>query len=153
MALAIIVLSFLAGSFLNTVAAEAPEPVIEIPEKIKDDPLKSFAYREIYLHWGESEWDAFNKIVSKESMNWTVHDEHYKGNVATLPNGRVVKSSAYGLGGFMDGTWAMTGYEKTNDPYIQVKATIIYIEKSYKTPTEAWKKHQSRCGTINGCWY
>lgn len=83
------------------------------------------------------EWFYFDKIVSQESHNWTVYTAHYPTGYA--PNGE--KSSAHGLGGFLNATWASVGCVKTDDPYIQVDCTIKYIQQRYGTYKEAWEFH------------
>lgn len=40
-------------------------------------------------------------------------------------------STAYGLGQFLDSTWAGTGYEKSSDPAIQLAAMEVYVKNRY----------------------
>ena len=84
--------------------------------------------------FGGKEWTYFNKIVEKES-NWEVLGHHY-------PISK--KSSASGLCGFLDQTWIDYGYEKTEDPYIQIDACIDYIENRYELPSKALKFHKRK---------
>lgn len=121
------------------VQPEIVEPIVEVIEIKYEDPVKDYAYWQIVDKWGEAEWEAFNYIISRESANWTVLEEHY-------PTGYTkdgIKSSAYGLGGFLDGTWAGVGCTKTNDPYKQIDCTIKYIEQRplYGTPSKAKAFH------------
>jgi hypothetical protein len=77
-----------------------------------------------------SEWDSLNNLVMGES-GWC--------NVAQNPN-----STAYGIGQFLDTTWASTGYSKTSDSKTQILAMLLYIKLSYGTPSNAWAKWQAR---------
>lgn len=56
-------------------------------------------------------------------------------------------STAFGIPQFLDSTWAGTGYAKTTDPTIQIKAGFIYIENRYGTPCAAWQH------SVNNNWY
>jgi hypothetical protein len=42
-------------------------------------------------------------------------------------------SSAFGLGQFLNGTWEGTGYEKSDDPEIQLAAMQVYVLHRYGT--------------------
>lgn len=46
-------------------------------------------------------------------------------------------STASGLGQFLDSTWEDTGYAKSNDPEIQLKAMRVYAEKRYGSMCKA----------------
>ena len=83
--------------------------------------------------FGCEHWEAFNKIVIKES-NWD-------------PTAQNKTSTAFGVAQFLNSTWKTVGYTKTDDPYIQLDAMIAYIDQRYGTPTEAISFHLS-----NG-WY
>lgn len=100
---------------------------------------REYAQQLVTEKWGESEWPYFDKIISKESRNWTVYTAHYPTGYTSTG----VRSSAHGLGGFLDGTWDDVGCVKTDDPYEQVRCTIKYIEqrKAYGTPSKAWQWH------------
>jgi hypothetical protein len=54
------------------------------------------------------------------------------------PNADNPTSTAYGIPQFLDSTWASVGIAKTSDPYKQIDAGLIYIEKSYGSPCSAW---------------
>lgn len=41
------------------------------------------------------------------------------------------KSTAYGACQFLNSTWISTGYEKTNDIEVQIRACLIYIKNRY----------------------
>lgn len=94
-------------------------------EPLNDEQL--YAFNEVSRIWSSSEWDSFNTIVEKES-GWD--------NTAQNP-----KSTAYGIGQFLDSTWDIVGCKKTSDPYEQIDCKIKYIEQRYGTPTKALEFH------------
>jgi hypothetical protein len=59
------------------------------------------------------------------------------------PNAQNPSSTAYGIAQFLDSTWAGTGIAKTSDGYRQIDAGLIYIEKAYGSPCDAWAHSQS----------
>jgi hypothetical protein len=59
------------------------------------------------------------------------------------PKAQNPSSSAYGIAQFLNSTWAGTGIAKTSDPYRQIDAGLIYIQKRYGTPCKAWSFWQS----------
>ena len=73
------------------------------------------------------EWTALNNVVMSES-GWC--------NVAQNPG-----STAYGIGQFLDTTWAGTGYSKTSNPAVQIAAMLKYIKGRYGDPIKAWAFH------------
>lgn len=89
--------------------------------------IKVYAKQQVVDRWGEAEWEAFNTIIMKESK-WN-------------SNAQNPYSSAYGLGQFLNSTWATVGCTKTNDKYTQIDCTIKYISQRYKTPTRALNFH------------
>lgn len=103
-----------------------------------DKDLYAYAIEVSLSHWGEGQFKYFDAIISKESMHWKVTGPHY-------PSGYTkegIRSSAYGLGGFLDATWENVGCKKTDDPFIQVECTARYIIDRYETPEKAWRFHQ-----------
>jgi len=74
-----------------------------------------------------SEKEAFFDLIQRES-SWD--------NKAQNPI-----SSAYGLGQFLDATWATVGCKKTDNAKTQLDCMITYIEKTYKTPKHAIRFH------------
>jgi hypothetical protein len=89
--------------------------------------VQEYAEMRVTCKWSASQWESFNWIVRKES-NWN--------HLAANP-----RSSATGIGQFLDSTWATVGYTKTYDPHIQVDATIAYIKKVYGNPSAAKMHH------------
>jgi hypothetical protein len=80
--------------------------------------------------WGSgAAWDALNNVVMAES-----------GWCNTAQNSQ---STAYGIGQFLNTTWASTGYTKTSSPKTQILAMLAYIKMTYGTPQAAWAFEQA----------
>lgn len=78
--------------------------------------------------WGTgAEWNALNGVVLLES-GWC--------NKAQNPT-----STAYGIGQFLDTTWAAVGATKSSDPATQITAMLRYIKERYGTPEKAYSFH------------
>lgn len=103
-----------------------PAQAIAEPTEIKED-IKVYAFKIILETWGSGQWDSFDKLVNRESK-WD--------NNAQNPT-----STAFGIGQFLNSTWATVGCEKTNDEYRQVECMVKYIESRYDTPTKALQFH------------
>jgi len=101
--------------------AEPPEIV---PTSIN---IKTYAFDVIFDIWGSSQWDSFDKLIERES--------HWKSE-AQNP-----KSTAYGIGQFLNSTWKDVGCVKTSDKYKQIDCTIKYIQDRYGTPHKALSFH------------
>lgn len=80
--------------------------------------------------WGD-QWDAFNRLVTAES-GWN-------------PNAQNPTSTAYGIGQFLNSTWAGTGFQKSSDYRIQLQAMLQYIKNrpAYGSPAAAWNFWQN----------
>lgn len=131
----------------RSVMAQEVAPRNEVAISVVEIQLspREYAKKLVTEKWGEDQWVYFDKIISRESRNWTVNTAHY-------PTGYTAdgtKSSAYGLGGFLDRTWGDVGCVKTDDMYEQVRCAILYIEKrpAYGTPQKAWEWH------LQNNWY
>ena len=92
--------------------------------------IKVYAFEQVLNRWGEKQWSYFSDLVQRES--------HWK-NTAKNP-----KSTAYGIGQFLDSTWKIVGCEKTEDKYIQIDCMIDYVEYRYDTPQKAIQFHNKR---------
>jgi len=87
--------------------------------------------KEMAASWGWSTgtaWTALNNLEMAEA-GWN--------NTAQNPT-----STAYGIGQFLDSTWATVGAKKTSDPSQQISAMYNYIYDKYKTPEAAWQHEQ-----------
>ncbi|ADX31947.1 tail length tape measure protein [Tsukamurella phage TPA2] len=93
------------------------------------------AFRE--AGFADSEWASLVNLINGES-SWN-------------PQAQNPGSTAYGLGQFLDQTWATVGGSKTDDPYQQAVLMLKYIKSrgDYGTPSKAWEMWQSR----NPHWY
>jgi hypothetical protein len=79
--------------------------------------------------WGANELSAWYTLGMKES-GWR--------NTAQNPT-----STAYGIGQFLNSTWAGVGIGKTSDPATQVEAMARYIKNRYGSPSRALAFHLS----------
>ena len=121
----IVILILLGILSVRNAKAEAPLADMSVPTEIQDNPIKVFAYNQVKYRWGDGYWNAFNNIIEHESK-WDCTSQN--------PN-----STAYGCGQFLNSTWKDTGYSKTENPEIQIMATIQYIANRYKDPRKAWQ--------------
>lgn len=81
------------------------------------------------------EWLALATIIHRETGGtWN-------------PTAQNPRSSAYGLGQFLDSTWRQVGIAKTSDPAVQVRAMIRYCRDRYGSARKALEFHRA-----NG-WY
>jgi soluble lytic murein transglycosylase-like protein len=73
--------------------------------------------------WDDSQVNAWYGLIDRES-GWN-------------PNAQNPTSTAYGIGQFLNSTWAGTGYQKTGDPQKQIEAMAKYIQNRYSDPASA----------------
>lgn len=73
----------------------------------------------------------------EESMLAYIKYRESSGN----PTAQNPKSSAYGLYGFLDGTWNTVGCVKTSDPKEQERCAIKYMEQRYGGIEGAYYHH------------
>jgi cell wall-associated NlpC family hydrolase len=79
--------------------------------------------------WGSGpQWNALYATINEESSF---------SNTAQNP-----KSTAYGLGQFLDSTWKDMGVGKTSDPATQLDAMDRYIKQRYGNPVKEWAFHK-----------
>lgn len=77
-----------------------------------------------------AEWTALDNVVMRES-GWR-SDAQNPG------------STAYGIGQFLDTTWATVGYTKSSNPATQIAAMLKYIKQDYGDPIGAWNSELTR---------
>ena len=87
----------------------------------------------------DEHWEDFDTLINYES-GWN-------------PTAQNPVSTAYGIGQFLDSTWATVGCEKTSDPKTQIDCTVVYIEKNYGDATEALRTWRHRLSTDGHGWY
>lgn len=110
--------------------------ISEVDELRHWSPDRSRSYaREVLAMEGHShsEWQCLEKLWTRES-NW----RHTAQNKT---------STAFGIAQFLDATWGAVGFEKSRNPYVQIEAGLVYIEKRYKSACKALA-HSDRVG-----WY
>ena len=106
--------------------------------------------------WGAgAQWNALDVMIGSQESGWC--------NVAQNPG-----STAFGIGQFLDTTWATVGYSKSSDPVTQIAAMLAYIKQRYGNPVAAEQFHLAnnwylylalpdrgtdsvRCGRIQHC--
>lgn len=79
--------------------------------------------------WTGAQWTALNNLVMRES-----------GWCNTIQN---PSSTAYGIGQFLNTTWATVGGTKTSSAETQIKLMLLYIQMRYGTPEAAWAHEQA----------
>lgn len=82
------------------------------------------------------EWPAMRELLRRETGTYNVTSRHTR-----LRNPR---STAYGLGQFLNGTWRGTGIPKTSDPILQLRAMYRYIHARYGSASRALAFHKRR---------
>jgi len=110
---------------LRTSHSQAQIP-LEAQVEFKED-IKEYAKRRVLEVFGENHWEAFNKIIWRESK-WNHHAQN-------------PRSSAFGLGQFLSSTWKSVGCVKTEEEKMQIDCTIKYIKKNYRNPQKALAFH------------
>lgn len=89
------------------------------------DAYKAYAAGKV----SASEFSCLDQMWTKES-SWN-------------PNAQNPSSTAYGIPQFLDSTWATTGFAKTPDPYTQIDAGLVYVNKAYGGACAAWSFWQA----------
>lgn len=112
--------------FLNEHMFQYLDP-IQFESAGGNEGLKNMAREMLRGRGWESMWNAFNTLVSKES-SWN-------------PSAQNPSSTAYGLGQFLNSTWATVGARKTSDPGAQLQAMMDYIAQRYGNPMKALQFH------------
>lgn len=110
---------------------EARESNAEIASRSKaqfNDPKSQKAIL-AYQHYTKEnvprqELSCYFNIIDKESK-WN-------------PLAQNPKSTAFGIGQFLNSTWALVDHKKTTDPYAQIDAMIKYVNLVYGDGCQAW---------------
>ena len=93
-----------------------------------NDPRSELAIRSYQNYLKENvpskELNCYFKIIDKESK-WN-------------PLAQNPKSTAFGIGQFLNSTWALVDSKKSSDPYNQIDAMIKYVNLIYGTGCQAW---------------
>jgi len=110
-------------------AAQAAAAAAEEHANAGPDDFRAYAKQKV----GASQFSCLDKLWTRES-HWN--------NKADNPS-----STAYGIAQLLDSTWSHTGIKKTSDGYRQVDAGLVYIDKVYGSPCNAWA-HSQKTG-----WY
>jgi hypothetical protein len=100
-------------------------------------PIQAYARRLLTAYGWGNQWGAFNTLEMHEA-GWN-------------PNAQNPTSTAYGLGQFLDTTWATVGASKTSNPYLQLNAMMAYIRQRYGSPAAAWAQYYAHPGGVG--WY
>lgn len=117
------ILAFLVGFIMQAREARS-ETLPELPD------IKLYAAQKVIDKWGGGQYTYFDEIVDRESDY--------------LHTAQNPKSTAYGIGQFLDSTWESVGCVKTSDPYKQVDCMVAYIDLRYETPKKAKLFHDRK---------
>lgn len=112
---------------------ERAEPVVERKAKVRK--LLWFAASRSGTRTGR----RLRLSKNDRALLWIIEHES-----SFYPRSRDRRSSAFGLAGFLNGSWKDVGIARTHDPLKQIEAMFRYIDKRYHgNPTEAygfWRK-------------
>lgn len=78
----------------------------------------------VEIHNSKKHYECYDKLIFKES-SWNPHAQN-------------PKSTAYGLGQFLNKTWDLVPQSKTSNPYDQLDAMFYYVENRYGNACNAW---------------
>ena len=96
------------------------------PEKKPDFPVSARSYARSMV--SVEEYVALHELIMRES-SWN-------------PEAQNPKSTAYGLGQFLDKTWELVGIEKSDDFRIQLIAAHKYVMQRYGSWQKALEFHK-----------
>jgi len=117
----------------ETVTPPTPNVTETATAEAEPPSTKEYAHIRVAQEFGEEHWQAFDKLIEKESgWNPYVCNSH---------------STACGLGQFLQATRKAYGITVESQPNDQVEAVIKYIKDRYSNPKEAWQFHR------NNNWY
>jgi hypothetical protein len=78
----------------------------------------------------DNEESCYFNIIEKES-HWNPHADN-------------PRSTAYGIGQFLNSTWSLVDHEKTKNPYTQIDAMVKYVKLIYGDGCSAWQFRSQR---------
>ena len=78
----------------------------------------------------DQEESCYFNIIDKES-DWN-------------PLAQNPKSTAFGIGQFLNSTWGLVDYKKTKNPYDQIDAMVMYVKLIYGDGCNAWNFKSQR---------
>lgn len=100
---------------------------------VPSNPATNFKYAQNIA--GNFGWNSPNELAAWYTLGMK---ESGWRNTAQNPT-----STAYGIGQFLNSTWAGVGIPKTSDPALQVEAMARYIRNRYGSPSKALAFHYS----------
>jgi hypothetical protein len=102
-----------------------------MPDVAAKGPIQAFAKKLLAAYGWGSQWPSFNALEMSEA-GWN-------------PLAQNPTSTAFGLGQFLDSTWAAVGGTKTSNPYTQLQLMMKYISqsKNFHDPNSAWAFHRA----------
>jgi hypothetical protein len=161
--LALIVFIF-SGTYSNYIDRHSPiytaEPLVAVPEgQATFSPLKGvLEARESNAEVAARSKANFSDPKSQKAI--LAYQHYMKENVPTQelscyfnivdkesrwnPIAQNPKSTAFGIGQFLNSTWGLVDSKKTENPYAQIDAMIKYVNLIYGDGCQAWdfKKHK-----------
>jgi hypothetical protein len=100
---------------------------------VPSNPRENFKFaQQLASQFG---WDSAGELGAWYTLG--MKESGWRNN-AQNPN-----STAFGIGQFLNSTWAGVGIPKTSDPYMQVMAMARYIKNRYGSPSNALRFHLS----------
>jgi hypothetical protein len=76
----------------------------------------------------------------EESCYFSIIDKESKWN----PLAQNPKSTAFGIGQFLNSTWGLVDHTKTKNPYVQIDAMVEYTKLVYGNGCNAWHFRSQR---------
>ena len=95
-------------------------------------PIQQYAKKLLAQYGWSGQWSSFDALEMHEA-GWN-------------PTAQNPASTAYGIGQFLDSTWATVGGHKTSDPYLQLQYMMAYIKQRYGSPNAAWAQYFNHPG-------
>jgi len=121
------------GIFSESVADTSPA---DLHNATRDTPDTSGFRAYIYPYKAQNGAVSDLNTTDATMLAYIKHKES-SGN----PNAQNPTSSAFGLYGFLNSTWATVGCIKTSDPVEQERCALLYIEQRYGSIAGAYNFH------------